>query len=64
VSDAPSDESVDGPDVDLAAIERDLIGVEEALSRLDDGSYWTSESTGEPIPDDDLAANPVTRGPT
>lgn len=47
--------------LDLEAIERDLAGVEAALRRLDDGSYWTDEVTGEPIPDDTLASNPVAR---
>ena len=47
--------------VDLDAIGRDLAGVEAALSRLEDGSYWTDEVTGEPIPDEVLAADPVAR---
>lgn len=49
------------PPLDLDRIERDLAGVEDALRRLDEGSYWTDEVTGEPIPDDALAADPVTR---
>ena len=44
---------------DLAAIEKDLAAVEIALTALDDGSYWVDEATGEPIPDEVLAANPV-----
>ena len=55
-SSAPAD-----PPLDLARIERDLSGVEEALRRLDDGTYWTDEVTGAPIPDADLAADPVLR---
>lgn len=47
--------------LDLPRIERDLAGVEAALGRLDDGSYWTDEVTGRPIPDEVLAADPVTR---
>lgn len=47
--------------VDLAAVERDLAGVEAALERLDQGTYWTDEVTGEPIPDEVLAADPVAR---
>lgn len=47
--------------LDLAAIERDLAAVEAALPRLDDGSYWIDESTGDPIPDSVLAADPVAR---
>ena len=42
-------------------IERDLAGVETALQRLDAGTYWTDEATGEPIPDEALAADPVAR---
>lgn len=47
--------------VDLGRVERDLAGVEAALQRLDDGTYWTDEVTGEPLPDDLLAADPVAR---
>ena len=46
---------------DLDAIARDLDGVDAALKRLDDGTYWTDEVTGEPIPDEVLAADPVAR---
>ena len=46
---------------DLGQIERDLNAVEAALAALDDGSYWIDEVTGEPIPDDVLAADPVAR---
>lgn len=49
------------PVLDLERIERDLAGVEAALARLDDGTYWTDEVTGQPIPDDVLAADPVAR---
>lgn len=47
--------------VDLTAIERDLDGVEHALRRLDEGTYWTDEITGEPIPDQVLTDDPVAR---
>jgi hypothetical protein len=47
--------------LDLVRIERDLSGVDVALRRLDEGSYWTDEVTGEPIPDDVLADDPVAR---
>jgi hypothetical protein len=49
------------PSLDLDRIERDLAGVETALARLDDGTYWCDEVTGRPIPDDVLAADPVAR---
>lgn len=51
----------DAEPADLEAIGRDLDGVEAALARLDDGSYWTDEITGAPIPDEVLAADPVAR---
>lgn len=47
--------------LDLGAIGRDLDGVERALDRLDDGSYWTDEVSGEPLADELLAADPVAR---
>lgn len=47
--------------VDLAAIEADLEAVETALQRLDAGTYWTDEITGETLPDDVLRADPLTR---
>jgi RNA polymerase-binding transcription factor DksA len=49
------------PDVDLDEIERDLAAVERALDRLSDGTYWTDEVTGQPIPDDVLASDPTAR---
>ena len=49
------------PSLDLDRIERDLAGVEAALARLDDGTYWTDEVTGERLADDLLAADPVAR---
>ena len=51
-------------DVDLDAVERDLDDVHTALGRLDDGSYWTDEVTGEPIPDQVLADHPTARRAT
>jgi RNA polymerase-binding transcription factor DksA len=47
--------------LDLDGIERDLADVEVALSRLDQGTYWTDEVTGAPIPDEVLAAAPTAR---
>ena len=47
--------------LDLDAIERDLADVEVALARLDAGTYWTDEVTGDLMPQDLLAANPTAR---
>jgi RNA polymerase-binding transcription factor DksA len=46
---------------DLTAIESDLAAVEAALSRLDAGTYWTDEVTGEPLPEALLEENPLLR---
>jgi len=48
-------------EVDFDVIERDLAAVETALQRLSDGTYWTDEVTGEPIPEYVLATDPTTR---
>ena len=48
-------------EVDFDVIERDLAAVEIALQRLSDGTYWTDEVTGEPIPEHVLAADPTAR---
>jgi RNA polymerase-binding transcription factor DksA len=45
----------------LEKVEAELAGVEYALARLDDGSYGTCESCGQPINDDRLAAQPAAR---
>ncbi len=47
--------------VDLDAVEHDLTAVEVALNRLADGTYWTDEVTGQPIPEDVLVDNPLAR---
>jgi RNA polymerase-binding transcription factor DksA len=47
--------------VDLDAIERDLADIEAALGRLDNGTYFTDEVTGQPIADSVLEANPLAR---
>jgi RNA polymerase-binding transcription factor DksA len=47
--------------MDLDAVERDLVAVEAALHRLADGTYWTDEVTGAPIPDHVLVRNPLAR---
>jgi RNA polymerase-binding transcription factor DksA len=63
-----SDEPVAAPaepeldlDLDLDTIARDLAAVEEALARLDAGTYWSDEITGAPIPDDVLTVDPIAR---
>jgi RNA polymerase-binding transcription factor DksA len=48
-------------EIDVVGIEADLDAVQTALTRLADGSYWTDEVTGEPIPADVLEANPLAR---
>ena len=45
----------------LDDIATDLADVETALERLDDGSYWIDEVTGEPLADSTLADRPTTR---
>jgi RNA polymerase-binding transcription factor DksA len=52
------------PATDLDQLERDLAGVETALERLDTGTYWSDEVTGEPIDDDVLASVPIARRST
>jgi len=47
------------PDLDLVAA--DLAAVEQALTRLDDGTYWTDEVTGAPLSSDLLAERPTAR---
>jgi RNA polymerase-binding transcription factor DksA len=53
----------DGGDepLDLDAIARELDGVEVALARLDAGTYWTDEVTGERLPDELLERDPTAR---
>jgi RNA polymerase-binding transcription factor DksA len=62
---APADPASTEPGVedrlDLDAIEADLAGVEVALARLSEGTYWTDEVTGGPLPDDVLASTPTAR---
>lgn len=47
--------------IDLDAIEKDLADVETALNRLDAGTYWTDEVTGQPLADSLLEASPLAR---
>ncbi len=48
-------------EIDLVGIEADLDGVQAALARLADGTYWTDEVTAEPIPPGVLDADPLAR---
>ncbi len=50
--------------VNLDTIEQDLADVETALARLEAGTYWTCETTGQELPSDLLAAQPTTRSIT
>jgi RNA polymerase-binding transcription factor DksA len=45
----------------LEDVERELRDVEDALRRLDEGTYGTCEVCGRPIPDERLEANPTAR---
>jgi len=47
--------------VDLDRIETDLADVEIALARLEAGTYWTCEVTGQALDDDLLAVDPTAR---
>jgi len=67
-ADAPSASPPDATDatsessnIDLVGIEADLDGVQAALTRLADGTYWTDEVTGDAIPAEVLAADPLAR---
>jgi RNA polymerase-binding transcription factor DksA len=61
-ADAAHDQpSTDMTLLDLAAIEADLADVEVALARLDAGTYWTCEVTGQPLSEELMAAEPTRR---
>ena len=47
--------------LDLDAIETELAGVDTALARLDEGTYWTDEVTGEPLSATLLETHPTAR---
>lgn len=49
------------PPIDLDKIEADLAGVEAALERLESGTYWADEVTGQEIPSELLAKDPTRR---
>jgi RNA polymerase-binding transcription factor DksA len=59
---APSGEEPSAPPVDLEAlsqIERDLDAVDAAIAALDAGTYGIDPTSGEPIDDALLAADPT-----
>jgi hypothetical protein len=58
-SDPPDPDA--GAEPDLEAVAADLDDAERALRRLGDGSYWTDEVTGEPLPDATLDEHPTAR---
>ena len=60
MSSTPGGEPANNP-IDLDSIERDLADIEVALTRLDTGTYFTDEVTGQPIADEVLIANPLAR---
>ena len=45
----------------IDGIERDLADVEAALARLDAGTYWTDEITGQPLSNELLSRRPLAR---
>ena len=47
--------------LNLDAIEADLAGVNVALSRLDEGTYWTDEVTGAELSTQLLETHPTAR---
>lgn len=60
-ADPAEDPPAELAEIDVVSIEADLDGVQAALTRLADGTYWADEVTGEPIPADVLAADPLAR---
>jgi RNA polymerase-binding transcription factor DksA len=47
--------------LDVDAVAADLADVEIALARLDAGTYFTDEVTGDPLPADLLERHPTAR---
>ena len=47
--------------IDLDAMAADLDGVDAALARLAEGTYWTDEVTGDTLPDALLNSDPIAR---
>jgi RNA polymerase-binding transcription factor DksA len=61
MNDAHEQVNNQGGALDLDTIERDLAGVEVALARLDAGTYWTDEVTGDALAADLLEQHPTAR---
>lgn len=59
--DSSKGSATDSPTASIDAIERDLADVESALARLDAGTYWTDEITGQPLSPELLARRPLAR---
>jgi hypothetical protein len=55
----PDPALADEPSLDELA--DDLAGVERALERLEEGTYWTDEITGEPLSESLLTEDPTAR---
>ena len=47
--------------LDLNKIEADLVDVDSALERLDAGTYFTDEVTGQQLAEELLTNNPIAR---
>lgn len=60
-TDSGNDHANDHDGIDLDAIQSDLSAVQAALDRLNDGTYWTDEVTGDAIPDHILERRPTVR---
>ena len=60
-ADGPAVREDRGGSPDLDVIARDLADVEAALGRLNAGTYWTDEVSGQPINEELLVAEPLRR---
>ena len=61
MSDTVSEHTESGAPLDLDTIESDLADVETALIRLESGTYWTCEISGQSLSDELLAQRPTAR---
>lgn len=58
---ATSNDAANAHPIDLEAIHLDLEDVEAALARLESGTYWTDEVTGDLLDEQRLSAHPLIR---